>query len=125
MPVTPYTYTVTEGAAAFRTGNAERAAGECTEGNAQQWSVHGALPDSIGALRELASLNVNNNRLSSSIPSTIGRLTRLTGLGLAFNAFEGSVPPHLSQTHAPTSTGELSAGPAALACSPPSLPRSD
>ena len=31
---------------------------------------------------------------------------------------------HLSQTHAPTSTGELSAGPAALACSPPSLPRS-
>ena len=36
----------------------------------------------------------------------------------------GMVLPQLSQTHAPTSTEELSAGPAALACSPPSLPRS-
>ena len=36
----------------------------------------------------------------------------------------GPVSKQLSQTHAPTSTGELSAGPAALACSPPSLPRS-
>ena len=37
---------------------------------------------------------------------------------------EKEVMVDLSQTHAPTSTGELSAGPAALACSPPSLPRS-
>ncbi|KAF2320787.1 hypothetical protein GH714_030784 [Hevea brasiliensis] len=55
-------------------------------------NLTGSLPDSIGQLKNLDELRLNNNLLQGSIPSSIGNLQRLTTLTLASNKLNGTLP---------------------------------
>ncbi|KAF2320778.1 hypothetical protein GH714_030691 [Hevea brasiliensis] len=55
-------------------------------------NLTGSLPDSIGQLKNLVELRLNNNLLQGSIPSSIGNLQRLTTLTLASNKLNGTLP---------------------------------
>ncbi|WOG91023.1 hypothetical protein DCAR_0310271 [Daucus carota subsp. sativus] len=52
----------------------------------------GALPSSIGSLKQLAHLYVSNNKLTGDIPATLGNCVMLEDLDLAENHFEGKIP---------------------------------
>ena len=54
--------------------------------------LQGYIPDEIGDLTELESLELNNNGLTGSIPAEIGNLSKLVFLGLYNNQLSGSIP---------------------------------
>lgn len=60
------------------------------------WSVRfglqGELPDAIGNLTKLKTLNFQGNELSGSIPLSMGRLLELETLNLVRNNFSGELP---------------------------------
>ncbi|PRQ35761.1 putative leucine-rich repeat domain, L domain-containing protein [Rosa chinensis] len=57
----------------------------------------GKIPEFIGNLKGLRSLNVSNNILTSRIPSSLGNLTYLEALDLSHNNILGEIPPSLLQ----------------------------
>ncbi|PRQ35767.1 putative leucine-rich repeat-containing, plant-type, leucine-rich repeat domain, L [Rosa chinensis] len=57
----------------------------------------GKIPEFIGNLKGLRSLNVSSNILSGRIPPSLGNLTNLEALALSHNNFSGEIPPSLLQ----------------------------
>ncbi len=58
-------------------------------------SLSGAIPDSIGELTFLDTLNLSYNSLSGSIPESIGNLKRLNWLYVYVNELSGIIPDSL------------------------------
>ena len=56
----------------------------------------GSLPDAIGELSKLVTLELDHNRFDGSIPSTIAKLSELKVLNLSENDLVGSLPAPLS-----------------------------
>ena len=52
----------------------------------------GPIPDSIGNLINLTSLNLEQNELSGDIPTEVGNLVNLTELKLGWNQLTGTIP---------------------------------
>ncbi|GMQ06668.1 hypothetical protein CsSME_00051160 [Camellia sinensis var. sinensis] len=59
-------------------------------------SFSGELPDSIGYLRSLTSLDLSGCKFSGSIPESLGNLTRITDISFWGNSFNGQIPFTLS-----------------------------
>jgi Leucine rich repeat len=55
-------------------------------------NVQGRIPDDLGLLTAMTSLDLSNNTLSGTIPSSFGRLTAMTSLELRFNQMTGTIP---------------------------------
>ncbi|PRP81428.1 putative leucine-rich repeat receptor-like protein kinase [Planoprotostelium fungivorum] len=66
--------------------------GTVTELHLEFNHLEGILPDVIGYLVNLKTLNLSSNFLSGSIPSSLGNLYHLEHLDLGFNQFEGTLP---------------------------------
>lgn len=56
----------------------------------------GGIPDVIGNLKQLHSLNLSNNFLSGHIPSSMGNLSQLESLDLSLNRLSGEIPQELA-----------------------------
>ena len=52
----------------------------------------GTLPEELGNLTNLESLNLFRNRITGAIPSTIWNLKQLKVLNIAFNKLDGKLP---------------------------------
>ncbi|XP_070680534.1 probable LRR receptor-like serine/threonine-protein kinase At3g47570 isoform X1 [Malus domestica] len=59
--------------------------------------LKGSIPNDIGNLSSLISLNLVSNQLSGLIPTSIGRLGSLQGLYLVDNKLQGYIPDKLCQ----------------------------
>ena len=57
--------------------------------------LSGNIPDSLGDLSQLQSLDLYNNTLGGNIPASLGSLTQLRDLGLCFNQLIGNIPGSL------------------------------
>ncbi|KAB1209228.1 Receptor-like protein 12 [Morella rubra] len=57
----------------------------------------GEIPEAVGNLTALQSLNFSNNGLTGHIPSSLGNLKNLEVLDLAQNKLVGEIPPELVQ----------------------------
>lgn len=55
-------------------------------------NLYGPIPKEIGNLTQLTTLNLRNNKLSGAIPTEIGELKKLTLLDLSLNDLTGSIP---------------------------------
>ncbi|KAL9381573.1 hypothetical protein Peur_027230 [Populus x canadensis] len=55
----------------------------------------GSIPNSIGKLQNLADFFLNENKLSGSIPSSLGNITSLMQIDFDQNSLQGSIPPIL------------------------------
>ncbi|XP_065850330.1 receptor-like protein 7 [Euphorbia lathyris] len=56
----------------------------------------GEIPESLGTLRALQSLNLSNNILTGHIPLSLGNLKDLEALDLSLNELSGNIPIQLS-----------------------------
>ncbi|KAE9452958.1 hypothetical protein C3L33_15132, partial [Rhododendron williamsianum] len=65
----------------------------------------GKLPDSIGRLESLSSLDLSQTSLSGTLPSSLGNLTRLTNLSLHDCKFSGQIPSSLANLSQLTTFG--------------------
>ncbi|CAL5046041.1 unnamed protein product [Urochloa decumbens] len=54
-----------------------------------------SIPDDIGSLINLESLNISNNNISGQIPSNLGSCVLLEELRLEGNLLEGQIPPSI------------------------------
>ncbi|PON80730.1 LRR domain containing protein [Parasponia andersonii] len=57
----------------------------------------GEIPEVIGNLLGLYSIDLSNNNLAGSIPSSLGNLTELESLDLSQNELSGEIPRELAQ----------------------------
>jgi len=57
----------------------------------------GEIPEVVGSLKGLHSLNLSNNALTSRIPSSLGNLTYIESMDLSQNKLFGEIPPQLTQ----------------------------
>jgi Leucine-rich repeat (LRR) protein len=57
--------------------------------------LNGTLPQELGNLTTLKTLDLSKNQLSGSIPSQLGNLTSLTTLSLHENQLSGAIPKEL------------------------------
>ena len=73
------------------TANTGRVTGLILETN----QLSGEIPDGLGALTNLATLNLGSNRLRGEIPAGLGNLTNLTELNLWSNRLSGEIPVEL------------------------------
>ena len=73
------------------TANTGRVTGLILEAN----QLSGEIPDGLGALTNLATLNLGSNRLRGEIPAGLGNLTNLTELHVSFNQLSGTIPAGL------------------------------
>ncbi len=60
-------------------------------------NLSGTLPDEIGDLTGLVTLDVQGNQIGGTIPETIGSLTGFSSLNLCSNQFTGNLPDELFQ----------------------------
>ncbi|EXB37635.1 Receptor-like protein 12 [Morus notabilis] len=58
---------------------------------------NGEIPQLVGNLVALRSLNLSFNNLTGSIPSSLGNLTELESLDLSNNKLSGEIPPQLTR----------------------------
>lgn len=58
-------------------------------------NLNGTLPDSLGNLISLDTLDLSSNKLVGPIPPGLGKLSRLRLLNLSFNQLTGSIPREL------------------------------
>ncbi|KAA8524218.1 hypothetical protein F0562_010638 [Nyssa sinensis] len=58
-------------------------------------NFHGHLPDELGLLHRMKSINLQFNELSGSIPTSFGFLTKLQHMILSYNSFTGSIPQEI------------------------------
>ena len=73
------------------TANTGRVTGLILEAN----QLSGEIPDGLGALTNLATLNLGSNRLRGEIPAGLGNVTNLTELHVSFNQLSGTIPAGL------------------------------
>lgn len=59
------------------------------------YNLVGSIPDSLGMLDHLLSLNMSFNSINHTIPSIIGNLSELRQLDLSVNSLSGSLPGSL------------------------------
>ncbi|KAL5987465.1 hypothetical protein ACLOJK_035213 [Asimina triloba] len=57
----------------------------------------GSIPESIGDLRSLVSLNMSYNDFTGQIPASLENLRFLETLDLSQNSFSGEIPPQLTK----------------------------
>jgi Leucine-rich repeat (LRR) protein len=57
----------------------------------------GEIPELVGSLKGLHSLNLSNNALSGPIPPSLGNLTNLESMDLSQNKLSGEIPAQLTQ----------------------------
>jgi len=57
--------------------------------------LEGSLPDEIGVLLSLESLNADDNSITGSIPSTIGNLKNMIEIDIDTNYFGGTLPDEI------------------------------
>ncbi|KAF8011007.1 hypothetical protein BT93_J1594 [Corymbia citriodora subsp. variegata] len=57
----------------------------------------GAIPETIGSLKQLKLVNLSNNMLSGSLPPFLANLTNLEALDLSQNQLSGEIPLELTQ----------------------------
>ena len=57
--------------------------------------LSGEIPEELGDLTHLQSLDLSYNDLSGAIPAELGRLIYLKTLDLSFNELSGGIPPEL------------------------------
>lgn len=57
----------------------------------------GQIPELLGNLQGLGTLNLSNNILTGPIPSSLGNLSTLDALDLSHNKLSGEIPPQLTQ----------------------------
>lgn len=62
--------------------------------------LHGSIPESIKNCKSLEELFIANNNLSDSIPGTLGELKGLEVLDLSLNQLSGSIPRSLENLQA-------------------------
>lgn len=55
-------------------------------------STQGPLPEQLGALSHLQSLNLSSNELTGSLPVSVGQLQIESGMWLDHNQLSGSIP---------------------------------
>ncbi|KAM5554377.1 hypothetical protein ABKV19_022651 [Rosa sericea] len=60
-------------------------------------NFEGQIPDFIGKLQGIWSLNLSNNILTGHIPSSLSNLSRLESLDLSHNKLSGEIPQQLAQ----------------------------
>ena len=58
-------------------------------------SLNGSIPDGLGDLSALTTLDLSSNQLTGAIPASLGDLSDLSTLRLSGNAFSGCIPPAL------------------------------
>ncbi len=58
-------------------------------------NLTGFLPEEVGSLAKIESLDLELNEISGSLPESLGNLTSLTSLDLAGNNFRGTIPASL------------------------------
>ena len=54
--------------------------------------LHGTLPNSLGKLMSLQTLDLSYNHISGSIPSSLGNISTLRHLNVSSNALQGTIP---------------------------------
>ena len=59
--------------------------------------LSGRLPETIGTLTELTTLNLQKNQIVDTIPSSLGNLSNLVELYLEENQLSGSIPQELGR----------------------------
>ncbi|XP_026415904.1 LRR receptor-like serine/threonine-protein kinase GSO1 [Papaver somniferum] len=59
-------------------------------------NLEGNIPEEIGLLKGLSTLNLSHNRFSSVIPQSIGSMNGLESLDLSFNKLTGLIPYSLA-----------------------------
>ncbi|KAI3834503.1 hypothetical protein MKW92_051864 [Papaver armeniacum] len=57
--------------------------------------LEGDIPEDIGLLKGLSTLNLSNNHFNGNIPSSVGNMTGLESLDLSFNNLSGEIPMEL------------------------------
>ncbi|CAL9189949.1 unnamed protein product [Musa hybrid cultivar] len=62
-------------------------------------NLTGEIPEEIGSLSALQTLNLSRNNLISQIPATIGGMKLLETLDLSFNKLSGCIPQSLSDLY--------------------------
>ncbi|KAA0059199.1 receptor-like protein 12 [Cucumis melo var. makuwa] len=60
-------------------------------------TIKGEIPNLIGNLKRLQSLNLSHNALTGSIPSLVENMTQLESLDLSHNQLSGQIPQQHSQ----------------------------
>ncbi|KAM5554356.1 hypothetical protein ABKV19_022631 [Rosa sericea] len=60
-------------------------------------NFEGQIPEFIGKLQGIWSLNLSNNILTGHIPSSLSNLSRLESLDLSHNKLSGEIPQQLAQ----------------------------
>ena len=66
-----------------------------TEVNLASESLNGTIPDGLGKLIGLTTLDLKDNQLTGTIPASLGELSDLSTLRLSGNSLSGCVPPAL------------------------------
>ncbi|XP_022157344.1 leucine-rich repeat protein 1 isoform X2 [Momordica charantia] len=61
-----------------------------------QYFIHGTIPDELGNLKSLISLDLYNNNITGRIPLSLGKLKSLVFLRLNDNRLNGPVPRELT-----------------------------
>ncbi|KAI5332375.1 hypothetical protein L3X38_022504 [Prunus dulcis] len=78
---------------------------EYDDGNLASWgnlidlssnNFEGEIPEQVGSLVELGTLNLSMNQLTGEIPSSIGKLRWLETLDLSHNQLSGHIPQNFS-----------------------------
>jgi hypothetical protein len=57
----------------------------------------GEIPELLGSLKGLHSINLSNNALTGYIPQSLGNLTNIESMDLSKNKLFGEIPPQLKQ----------------------------
>ncbi|KAL0458937.1 UNVERIFIED_CONTAM: Receptor-like protein 40 [Sesamum latifolium] len=60
-------------------------------------NFQGEIPDAIGDLRSLYTLNISHNTFTGTIPKALGKLTQLESLDLSTNQLIGEIPQELTR----------------------------
>jgi Leucine rich repeat len=66
-------------------------------------NVRGSIPNNLGLLTAMTSLQLWNNTMTGTIPSSLAAMTDLTALGLSRNSLIGTIPSSLGNLTALTS----------------------
>jgi len=59
--------------------------------------LKGTLPQDLGNLKRITNINFNDNKIEGTIPESIGKLSTLEHLTLNYNDLEGTIPKSIGQ----------------------------